>query len=288
MDVTAVIPLIHRTVRVTGTCRDAIVAEIGERASTEPRLCDHVHQLAAFFSDRTTAVFVLVQQGLLWDAEIVLRSAAEAAMKLAVVCHAPADQRERLMDEYWIGLGEAGALKRSERARIRLASLAPEAPERPIFEALSLPEAEEQAIRIRWPKEVRREMERRWSFTELLAALDSALPRDTGVPGFAVLRHGYGIASHLIHADDAGVGMLFDRNDREPNVRTTMVTAHAARLVSDCLSFWLVVTMAVRAAFKADWPQYMDIIRGASEVFTALKPLDAAFYTALKNSEGGK
>ena len=59
-----------------------------------------------YLCDRGSAVLVLVENGLAWDAEIVLRTYYKCAAKILFVALNPPSDQLAIVEEYWISLGE--------------------------------------------------------------------------------------------------------------------------------------------------------------------------------------
>ena len=55
----------------------------------------------AFIHERIDSIFVLIQNGCLWDADMVLRSLAEASIKLIFVSLHSSDGRNQKSSEFW-------------------------------------------------------------------------------------------------------------------------------------------------------------------------------------------
>jgi hypothetical protein len=186
------------------------------------------------------SALLLIAHSRTWDAELLIRSVLEGTYRFVALC--VRDERERLrrVIEYWEVMPEAARLRQHARAEALLRSLDPAGGVvnpthdrwRPIRDLL-LDAAELQALKERFPAKQRSLLERRWSFTELVASLSrSDLP---GAPQFSAMLHGYTMSSALIHKSGEGVALVMERATRESDRRDAIELAHGARLISDVL-----------------------------------------------------
>lgn len=97
---------------------------------------------------------------------------------------------------------------------------------------LQLEEEEVSKIRSDFPKSERRKIEHSWSFYEMAVKL----AEDPNLSGIPNLLYGYGMSSHLIHADSDGVGMRWERILRSKERRDLVEVAQIGRIISDILS----------------------------------------------------
>jgi hypothetical protein len=78
--------------------------------------------LNAYAQDRSQAAYCLIVNGLVWDAEIVIRTIYEVFAKIALLSTAQEAEREQLLEEYWSILAavydRAAALKSQPAERL--------------------------------------------------------------------------------------------------------------------------------------------------------------------------
>lgn len=181
--------------------------------------------------------FLLLANGRLWDAEILIRSVTEGTAKYAYMGMAPSAERQRRVNEYWFDLPEADRLKRHERISGFLSLLGEaevaDAQWDPLKQML-LEKAEQERIWSQYPRQMRKEMSHKWSFSEIVSAL-AAPDCDQKIifKGLTSLMYGYGMGSHLVHQDGDAIGMIWERNRRSKERRELVQIAHAGRIVSD-------------------------------------------------------
>ena len=130
-----VLGILHAAMPTFLAFKSANLELLGRLRETHGDLASLCQHLAFHVGQRHQAATMLVQGGMLWDAEIVLRSAAEGAVKVLFLCLADAEERALRAVEFSEGLDAIADIKHSERAATRLAHLAPDAPDRFIFES---------------------------------------------------------------------------------------------------------------------------------------------------------
>jgi hypothetical protein len=185
---------------------------------------------------RTTgSVLVLLETDRHWDAELILRSVQEGTVKFAYLL-TDRNQFVSRVREFSEDHFEIASLKTHDRASELtkiLAKKKKKAP--PALSAILLPQAKYDAVSSAYPRKVRQQIEGRWGFTRLIEALASS--NSPVAELFPTLLHGYGMASHLQHADAVGVGVVAERESRPEPGRSRVKLAHIARIVSDCNAY---------------------------------------------------
>ena len=198
-------------------------------------------ELSAAAWGTTGSVLILIEHQRLWDAEIVLRATCEATLKFAYILSDRNKASDRLR-EFSDTLFWLSSAKDHAKAK-EVLSVVP-APEdecwRPLREMLLSDDALEH-IKERPEWSERRDIERRWGFTELISELLST--GDERWRGVGSLAHVFNMQSHILHADAQGVGIVMERQYREDIRRDFVHAAHAAKIVSDLLSFALLRLM---------------------------------------------
>ncbi len=211
----------------------------------------------------TQSVVYLVNVGCLWDAEIVMRSAMEATLKFL---HILEDQStfELRIGEYANDLFDIGLLKNHQKANELLSTVDnPDDPQWKPIRDLLLTEDELASLRAKYPDHVRRDLDRRWGFTGLIAELrKSKVAVERYLPG---LLHNYAISSHILHADCQGVSIVLERERRETERRDAIHLAHAARLLSDVMSFTAIRVVWAYRFVDADPSEVMKLYEDSAE-----------------------
>jgi len=182
----------------------------------------------------TQSVLYLVLGLRLWTAEIVMRAVVEGTTKFGYLLESPATFTTRC-GEYRDALPMIAKLRWHAKAEEALRALGPGGVERQPYRDLLLEPEELERIKTAFPREVRREIERRWGFTELINVVSK--PGGAFGPEARTLLHGYSASSHLIHMSYEGVEMPLERDHRSDQRRDAITLTHAASMVSDCLQF---------------------------------------------------
>ena len=113
--------------------------------------------LHSFIHERVDSLFVLVQNGCLWDADVILRSIAEASVKLVFVSNfSTVNDRNSKALEFWNDLGEINRLKQSKQARQLLSNTEIE---NTLIDDMIMSEDEERELGKKWTKSVRQRTE---------------------------------------------------------------------------------------------------------------------------------
>ena len=105
-------------------------------------------------------------------------------------------------------------------------------------------DAELDVLRAQYPRERRRQLERKWSFNEVGSALAN---NNVGIKNFDALRYllsyTYGMGSHLVHQDFSGIQLIHNRLKKDSKDAVSDELAHASRQIND-----LVIMSSFRAA----------------------------------------
>jgi hypothetical protein len=210
----------------TSVIRDEVQRLFDVHSNPDAPATMTLKQLFWYLSSRTQAATFLVSWDFPWDAEIVLRSFYETGAKIVFICLAPPDQVAALIDEYWDALGSAGDKRRTRKAEFAETLFKENADSARIFSFLRKPSASRTTART-YSKAERKAIEQKWSFSEIIETLDRYFPEAKS------LLHGYGLASHLLHADPGALELMMDRALREPAELVLLRGTHACRIFSD-------------------------------------------------------
>jgi hypothetical protein len=227
-------PLFVRFVECMRAIRDYHVHAFGERPeknlhSETLRVLNHYQQ------DRTQAAYCLIINGLVWDAEVIIRVAYETFAKVAFLATASGEQRDELLHEYWELLGAVydrqGALKAeaSERLLNRFGSQG----DSRVMAALR--DGRVYRTDPLGDKRFRKQLEQRWSFSEILGALKGGRLGNAPLVGIDALAHIYGMSSHFAHANSRALDLLEDRATRGSDLLQLEV-GHVCRMLTDMVS----------------------------------------------------
>lgn len=193
------------------------------------RVLNHYQQ------DRTQAAYCLIVNGLVWDAEVIIRVAYETFAKVAFLATASVEQRDELLHEYWELLGAVydrqSALK-AEACEHLLNRFGSQGDTR-VMAALR-----DRRVYRTDPlgdKRFRKQLEQRWSFSEILGALKGGRLGNASLVGIDALAHIYGMSSHFAHANSRALDLLEDRATRGGDLLQLEV-GHICRMLTDMVS----------------------------------------------------
>lgn len=189
--------------------------------------------LTSYLLDRTRGTYCVLVNGLVWDAEIILRSVYECFAKVMLISVTPEAERLAIVEEYWDTLSAIYDRKGAERSRAaeELASRYSEDDAR-IFRHLR--DARLFRTAPTGIKRTRKEIEQRWSFSGIIGYL-------TGkggigkIIGLDALGHAYSMGSHVAHASPKAFDLLEDRTLRGSDLRALEV-GHVCRILTDMTS----------------------------------------------------
>lgn len=199
------------------------------------------------------SALLLVSNVRLWDAEMLIRSVLEGTYKLAFLCVGDSKERSVKLEEYWETMPEMALIKRHKRAQELLAKVDnPQADIwRPIRDLLLKPD-EFADLECQYPSRVRQKLEQRWSFSEIAKVLSAPEFSSCGSDALVIMMLGYGMAGHLLHQDADAIGLIWDRNHRDPERLRAIELAHGARELSDLVSLAMLRTFMVFMSWGAD------------------------------------
>lgn len=195
-----------------------------------------VFPIITFILERIDTVIELTERYKIWDAEIVLRSAIETFTKFMYIATASKEEKEQRIDEFWNSLAEINSLKMSEQAKKNLKIFENSEIHRIAYLPLILPDKIEAELREKWPRKKRQEVEKRWSFTEIINEI-ALKNQGTPLENITALSHGYRMSSHVTHGDETGIQIINERDSRPEEDRNKAYRGHFLRLFSDCFTF---------------------------------------------------
>ena len=145
-------------------------------------------RLLGYFSGRSQTISLLVSDGNLLDAEIILRSFNECFAKICFVCYQPNDLKENLVDEFWNQLGKVNNHRKRHRAQRAedFAKCVGSAQDERVLKALSSDALYDFG---ELNRKQRKSLEQKWSYSEIISFLDSGVVQ--GAPKNAFATHSY-------------------------------------------------------------------------------------------------
>jgi hypothetical protein len=229
------------------------------------------HSLRRFLGARTIAITVLIAERLIWDAEIILRSANECSMKAAFIFLDQDDSEATTSaDEFF---GEFGrAHKRRDASRAAAAAKAISKSNSAYHNSSNLllqasNELSEDALDI--TKVQRRAIEERWNYTAIVHQVLARGPNANSKENIGSMLHSFAYQSHLIHCNPAALGLEMDAQSRAVDERNLKDRGHAARIYHDLASAWLIFFLIAEQHFQVS----SDLKKEVSSHLTKLLPI---------------
>lgn len=123
-------------------------------------------------------------------------------------------------------------------------------------------------------KTERKRLKQKWSFSEIVADLETRSIDGLPTVGIKGLLHLYGMQSHLIHADNKGLDLAIDEENRPPHERKIKLEAHLVRQMSDLVYLWVYCLTSIQHNFScleknAGLTQKLDEFRKHAAPFIA-------------------
>jgi len=188
-----------------------------------------------FEQDRIRAAYCLIVNGLVWDAEVIIRVVYETFAKVAFLATASEEQRDELLDEYWELLGAVydrqGALKAEASKRLfdRVGNNGGSRVMAALCDGRVYRTAPLES------KSFRKQLEQRWSFSGILEVLKKIRLGNAPLAGIEALAHSYSMSSHFAHANSRALDLLEDRATRGSDLLLLEV-GHICRMLNDMIS----------------------------------------------------
>jgi len=180
------------------------------------------------------SALILIANYRLWDTEILYRSVLEGTIKLFYLTSGSVQEIAKKSSEFWIEIPECKRISRHYKAKELLEKTDDGSPKNLPLREVLLTDIELHELTDKYPNKYRRQLEQKWSFSEMVKVLSNS-----DIQGFdmiVALYYGYSLSSHLTHQDGDGIGLIWDRNNRDTKRREALELAHGARLISDIIS----------------------------------------------------
>ena len=252
------IALIDRFVRFQNEAADLFISVAGEMQAVDPRTVAICADQFNFMAARGDAIVELLKLNALWDAQMLVRPLVESCVKVAFLCFSPVNDRPQLCEEYETVLAAVNALKLHDKAQ-KIMEAAGET--HPTLEGLLLDESELSRLRETIPKGERRKVEAKWGFTRMVLALDKQAKTDFGGAPFSAFLHLYGLASHLIHADEMGLGTIRARASLHGGKAAEIELSHHVALLSAVAGGAMISAVAIARAGNLRLDEAHQLVR---------------------------
>lgn len=253
--------------------RDEIVLLFQRYGQNTPAVVPTLDELFRYLSSRSQAVSFLLSWGYAWDAEIILRSFYETAAKILFICFSEENDKLTLIDEFWNKLRSISDRRRARKAEYNFRNDGTVSSE--IFKAFT----DERVFDLdaKGNKAERKRLEQKWSFAEIVNALEGRMVGGKPLQGMLNLLHMYGICSHLAHSDSVALDMMADRKMRPPEELQLLKSGHAARIMSDQVSLTWFCADALRHHFKGEFSNEGKMIHAFQKPLDFAAPIQSAF-----------
>ena len=267
----------------------AMQQKIVPRLVSDSRLDTELNEVARtlcmlfqYMLDRGRAVLVLLRNRLDWDAEIVLRTYYECALKILFISLSAPSERAAIVWEFWAPLGEAADRKAARKAGFAQ-NVLPETDRdgRDVFRLLRDSRMVRDSLEL--TKADRRRLEQRWSFSGLIETLSILQLDNRKLTEVRSLLHGYGMASHLVHADCKAIDLMTDRALRAAHELPLLQDGHAARIATDLVSIGSFCTHAVCKCVGVPTETLGDLRRQGEVVLAIAEEIEKAFYRSQRS-----
>lgn len=239
--------LLRESLTVYSQVRDEIRLNFDEAKRRDPQYANFAIGQLHFYSERCQSLNILLQEGKLWDCDILMRSALECATRFLFVSVAEGEERTRRIEEYSFHLNEIEDLQRSEKTRAAAEQASDPDGAMLLGGAVLFPERLAE-LRAKWPKPKRAALAQKWSFSEMARVLRTVHREEIDLRPFSGLLHTYAVSSHLIHADQTAMNLIWERRERPPEERGALVAAHTARLITEPVSLLFICWRALAFA----------------------------------------
>ncbi|SDS64173.1 hypothetical protein SAMN05216271_2372 [Halopseudomonas sabulinigri] len=223
--------LLRESLAVYSMIRDEIKNVLDHESACDKGYRNFALAQLHYYSERCQSLNVLLQEWKLWDSDIIMRAALECATRFIYVSSAREKDRPELIYEYSVALNEIADIQRSEKAK-QFVDVNEDIDSLTLIGGVILSAEREEELRVRWPKSKRNPIKQKWSFTEIVRKLAEFSEPGLDLRGYKSLLHSYGLSSHLIHADQTAIDVVWDRAHREPAVKIAQERAHYARLAT--------------------------------------------------------
>jgi hypothetical protein len=246
---------------------------IHDARDTHPELHGFSSRHFSFCIERINSILLLLQHNSLWDAEILARPLIECTVRLCYVCYAPAGLQTELIQEYDRSLYEINRLEQSERAKKTAVSDYPSDGLDDTRNPSILSEDAENHLRSLWPKSKRQALKQKWSFSEMVRQLGLWTKPHFRGELFSPFIFSYGISSHLIHADESGMGVVQNRNEKEPDEIKMVERAHLLKLLNLILTSSMLMTTGLAISVGIRVQETLDLINRLTSLQSHQDPL---------------
>jgi hypothetical protein len=278
--------LLASSVEVQDLITEAFSETINACRTIDAYYAQYAGEQMHYYASRCRAMNALLQNWMLWDSDIIFRSALECATRYLFVSISEESQRSERIFEYTELLGEIEGIHRTGKVQIA-AKNCDDALQAMLLSGAALAPDREEQLRLKWPRAKRAALKQRWSFSEIVRVLQRYNKPTLNLTPYGSLLHSYSISSHLIHADQTAIVLMRDRATRDDDERELQEQAHFCRLATDQTSLLFMcwramehalgrtierpdITKALFDLYQASSPYHDDFGRSQEHLYTHL------------------
>jgi hypothetical protein len=257
-------------------CRDEIMGLFDSADYKTNEFTANAYNIVKYIGERSITVTILLQDNMLWDAQILMRPVQEAAMKICFLCNCTPEEQQERLKEYLHDLKEINSLKQSRIAKNLVAAFKDDKSFQLPFLPLILDSKEEEILQAKWTAKKRKQLEQKWSFSEMIK--EQANKMKEIELQFTSLAHPYKMSSHLIHADETGIGIIAERSLRSVEEQEIIEMAHFCGLITDSVNYLIVCGYALCIYFKKDPKIFHEISKELTPIYEEIELHQARLY----------
>jgi hypothetical protein len=267
--------LLELSVEVQDLITEAFMETIDACRASDAAYARYAGAQMHYYSSRCRAMNALLQNWMLWDSDIIFRSALECATRYLFVSIAEGSERHDRIIEYTELLSEIEDIHRTDKVQIAALNNS-DALQSMLLSGAVLPPDRQEELRSRWPRSKRSALKQRWSFSEIVRVLQQYKKPTLDLTSYGSLLHSYSISSHLVHADQTAMTLMFDRATRDDNEREMLEQAHFCRLATEQTTLLFMCWRAMEHAL-ARTSKRTDIAKALLELYEDSRPYHDEF-----------
>lgn len=193
-------------------------------------------QLFASLYSTSESMISLVRDGKLHDAEILLRTIIEGTIKYLYMASGELEVDNKEIGEFYLILPKIQNMRNNNKMKtVILQYQQMTGKNHPFLEAI-ISEEEIARLNTEYPRKVREEIERKWSFNNILREL---IEKNEGYKELCGLFYAYSLSSHYIHQDGNSLSIQFESMKTISKGEERFELAFAARLLSNVITMFL-------------------------------------------------
>lgn len=237
--------------------------------------------LFATLHSSSESIYILLNVGAVFDADILLRTVMEGTLKYCYLMKGSEEEREDKYIEYAEMLADIERLIDHQRAVEAIGVLREYSTNNILpFEAQVLSENEVRQLQQKYPAKTRNELKQRWNYQNLLRTLSQSDDMYRAQLGSLST---YALTSHLCHYDSTGLSMRQNQIGNSNHLdQNYFDIGHSRRILSNTLSMYL-----FRVLEYIKYSNYTSerIVSNCEEVFELINCLDGLNNSVLNDVE---